>query len=836
MIIAKTYSYAIRHFDANSSSSAQQDVEPIALPILSQAREVIRNRGALRISAHVAVVLCCLYFVLYPCIVDAAPTVLDQAISSVSLNEHIDVLRDPSGKLTIDDVTRPEIAGRFTPLSKRFSAGYTKDVVWLRFTLRRIDEKADDEWWLEIYPTFLDYVTLYEPNSPDGQGDEPSYREKRQGRLLPLSAREIPERNFIFGVKLMDTGPHTYFMRVQTTGTMVVDATLWDIHAFAAAAGKASTLLGGFYGILGLLVVLNLLFWFILKDKLFIIYSLFLIATAGALAPGNGYTALYLFPDSPRAVYLMSAISIALLHISGTLLLEELFRLDKKSFWRYSLVAARAFAVFSIIMTLFGMFRYIAGPLQFIGLYLCVISVIVAGMGIYRRIHLAKLYATTFIMYYLGGILVTIRNTNFLGLSQPFMDNAFQIGSAIHMVLIQIAIALRFNRMEEERKEARKKIESEMLRTQKLESIAILAGGIAHDFNNMLTIIISTVTLARMYAKDNTVVVGKLCEAEREIIHARELTNQLLTFAKGGAPARRLSSLSDLLKDTVRFSLTGSTVKCEFSISDDLRSAEIDRTQISQVISNLVINAIQAMPQGGTLTVRAENATLDVQGGPPRHFVVLIFEDSGPGIPAEHREKIFDPFFTTKAHGSGLGLATSYSIIKRHGGYIDVKSQVGKGTVFSVYLPASLETGVEEPLPAGGELKGTGRVLLMDDDGDLLKNVGEMLTALGYEVETARNGEEAIILFKRSLAHARLFDVVVMDMTVIGGMGGRQCLRELMKLEPRVKAVVMSGYAEDDTLAEYGKIGFRAALSKPFSIDELHGVLQRVVMEGHEHD
>ncbi|MBF0506689.1 MAG: response regulator [Nitrospirae bacterium] len=784
-------------------------------------------------------VLSFIFFLLFflPQTSHAALTMLDQGTGAVSLNGHLEVLSDPSGTLTIDDVTRPGVAGRFKTTPGRFSGGYTKDVVWLRFTLQKTDAKADNEWWLEIYPPFLDYVTFYEPVNPDttvGFGEKRSFIDKHAGRLLPLSAREIAERNFVFVVELTDTKPRTYFMRVQTTGAMFVDAKIWDIHSFAKSSGMASMLLGGFYGVLGLLVALNLIFWFVLRDRLFIIYALFLVSLALALLSANGYASLYLFPDAPYLVYLMNGISIPLILITGTLLIEELIPLDKQGFWRRSFVAVRAAAVLGILLVLAGRFRIVAGPLMFVGLYTSLACVAVSALGIYRRTPSAKLYGITFMVYYIGGIMITIRNTNLFGLSCPIMDNASQIGSAIHMVLIQIAIALRFYHMEQERKETREKMENEMIRSQKLESIAILGGGIAHDFNNMLTVIMSTVTLAKMYSGNNTNAVGKLDEAECEIMHARELTNQLLTFAKGSAPVRRLSSLSGLLRDTVEFSIKGSAVKCEFSIAGDLWPAEIDRTQISQVISNLVINAIQAMPQGGTLTVRAGNAVLDGQSGVPMagHFVVIIIEDSGPGISPEHREKVFDPFFTTKPRGSGLGLAICYSIVSKHNGHIGMQSQAGIGSVFRVYLPASPNARVEEePLREGRELKGSGRVLLMDDDEKLLENVGEMLEALGYEVETARNGEEALILYKRSLAFLRLFDAVVMDMTVIGGMGGRQCLQELMKLAPRVKAIVMSGYVEDNTLAEYGKYGFREALSKPFSIEELHGALQRVITD-----
>jgi nitrogen-specific signal transduction histidine kinase/ActR/RegA family two-component response regulator len=378
----------------------------------------------------------------------------------------------------------------------------------------------------------------------------------------------------------------------------------------------------------------------------------------------------------------------------------------------------------------------------------------------------------------------------------------------------------------------RKKWEEELIRNEKLDSIAVLAGGIAHDFNNMLTIIMSTTTLAKMYAKDDARVVAKIDEAEQEIIRTRELTNQLLTFAKGGAPVRRLSSFEDLLRDTVEFSVKGSNVRSDLIVADGLWAAEIDHIQISQVFSNLVINAVQSMQKGGTIRVRADNADLDERDGLPLLFgryVRIAFEDSGTGIAAEDMAKIFDPFFTTKTGGSGLGLSISYSIVKKHGGYIEVRSQPGAGSTFTVYLPASLETPAREPAAVIAELKGSGRVLLMDDDTKLLNTVAEMLTNSGYEVETARNGEEALILYKRSMVQARPFDAVVLDVTVVGGMGGKDCMQHLTGLDPSVRAIVMSGYSEDAVLADYRSYGFRELLSKPFTIDEIKAKLQSVI-------
>ncbi len=494
----------------------------------------------------------------------------------------------------------------------------------------------------------------------------------------------------------------------------------------------------------------------------------------------------------------------------------------------------RVFSVCAILINLAGGYKYVGLPLQVVGFFLSITALYMSGLAIYRKIPFARLYGITFIVYYMGGIMATIRNMNLFGLSRPFMDDIFQIGVALHMVLIQVVIALRFHRIELDKRDAQKKIELEAIRTQKLESLSLLAGGIAHDFNNMLTVIMSTITLAKMYARDDQRIVSKLKEAETEIMHARGLTNQLLTFAKGGAPVKSLSSIADVVYDTTQFSLKGSNLDLEFKRTDDLWHAEIDKAQISQVISNIIINAKQSMPDNGKITVAMENTVLtETSAALPLKkgkYIKISITDTGKGIPPEDIESIFDPFFTTKERGTGIGLAVTYSIIKKHNGHIDVRSMPGKGSSFIVYLPASEKSCVNTPLPnQETALKGSGRLLIMDDDNALLKNVSEMLARLGYAVETALKGEDALTLYQASLLSGKGFDLVIMDATIIGGMGARQCIQEIKKIDPEVKAILMSGYAEDETLAEYKRYGFREFLSKPFTIERLHKTIEKVM-------
>ena len=379
----------------------------------------------------------------------------------------------------------------------------------------------------------------------------------------------------------------------------------------------------------------------------------------------------------------------------------------------------------------------------------------------------------------------------------------------------------------------RRKMETELARMQRLESIGILAGGIAHDFNNLLMAILGNISIAKLYAREDKAV-ASLKEAERACLTAKNLTQQLLTFSKGGAPIKKTTSIAELIKGAVGFALSGSSVKCEFFIPDDLWFADVDEGQISQVIQNLVINADQAMPKGGIIKVQAENVVVKQRDNLPLKegkYVKISISDQGIGIAKEHIPKIFDPFFTTKQSGSGLGLATAYSIVKRHDGYITLESQVDVGTTFYIYLPASdKEIRIEEKkidkLP-----KGKGRVLLMDDEEMVLEVVGNMLKYLGYKVEFAKDGSEAIKLYREAKAKGHPFDVVIMDLTIVGGMGGEETIKKLIAIDPEVKAIVSSGYANDPIMANFKKHGFSAVMTKPYNLKELSETLQKVIGE-----
>ena len=377
-----------------------------------------------------------------------------------------------------------------------------------------------------------------------------------------------------------------------------------------------------------------------------------------------------------------------------------------------------------------------------------------------------------------------------------------------------------------------KRMEKEVLRAQKLESLGILAGGLAHDFNNLLTGILGNITVARMYLDFPDKAKERLEQAEEASIRARDLTQQLLTFSKGGAPIKKITSIGELIRESSGFALRGSNVKCLYNIPDDLWSLEVDEGQMNQVINNLIINADQSMPEGGTIHVscknvfiRAEDAVALKEG----EYVKISIKDEGTGIPEEHLQRIFDPYFSTKQKGSGLGLASVYSIVKRHHGLITVESRMGAGTTFHIYLPASHKEIVGEGAAEKAPLTGKGRILIMDDEEIVREVAGEMLRSLGYEAEITRDGEETIALYQESQRSDHPFNAVILDLTIPGGMGGKEVIRRLHKIDPGVNAIVSSGYSSDPIMSRYGEYGFKGVVSKPYSIQELNKTLHEVL-------
>jgi len=378
----------------------------------------------------------------------------------------------------------------------------------------------------------------------------------------------------------------------------------------------------------------------------------------------------------------------------------------------------------------------------------------------------------------------------------------------------------------------KKRHEEEQRQVERLESLGVLAGGIAHDFNNLLTAILGNVTVGRRYSATGGRATRVFDEVERACGRARRLTQQLLTFSQGGEPIRQVTEIAPTIVECAMLAVRGSSSLCVFDLSEDLWRVDVDEGQIGQVITNLVINAEQAMPDGGTVTITASN--VDIGAGEPTpagpgRFVRVSVADAGAGIAPEVLPRVFDPYFSTKPGGSGLGLATARSILKRHDGDITIETEEGAGTTIHLFLPATEarpRAGVEaQPSPEGL----SGQILFMDDD-DAVRELGlELLAELGFEPVAARSGEEAVELFADSVRRGAPFAAVVLDLTVSGGMGGKEALARIRDLDPSVAALVTSGYSNDPVLADPGAYGFSAAVAKPFTLEQIGAALARLL-------
>jgi PAS domain S-box-containing protein len=378
----------------------------------------------------------------------------------------------------------------------------------------------------------------------------------------------------------------------------------------------------------------------------------------------------------------------------------------------------------------------------------------------------------------------------------------------------------------------RKRTEEEIRRTQNLESLGLLAGGIAHDFNNVLTGVIGSLTLLEMTLSKESDEYGIASEARQAADKTRHLTRQLMTFSMGGSPVKEIASIEELVRETAELSLRGSNVKSEFHFAGDLLSADIDTGQIGQVVQNLVLNADQAMPTGGILTIAAENVEVAEDSSLPLEsgsYVKVEIEDQGIGIPENLIGQIFDPYFTTKTEGHGLGLSIVYSIIKRHGGQISVRSEQGVGSTFEFYLPASEELADAEIEEEPRWVSGVGRILLMDDEEIIHRTIGRALKKLGYDVESAYDGNEALQAYNASLDEGQPYDVVIMDLTIPGGMGGEEAIVRFRQMDPQVRAIVSSGYSNDPVMAQYADYGFCGAIVKPIDLREMMDVVQQII-------
>jgi signal transduction histidine kinase/ActR/RegA family two-component response regulator len=388
-----------------------------------------------------------------------------------------------------------------------------------------------------------------------------------------------------------------------------------------------------------------------------------------------------------------------------------------------------------------------------------------------------------------------------------------------------------------EQMEQQVRLEAEVQHAARLESLGVLAGGIAHDFNNLLTVVIGNLSLAMLDAKVAESAGGFLQEIEQAAFRARDLTQQLLTFAKGGNPVRTTVALPEIVREAAESMLHGSSVRCEYAVGPGLWSANVDRDQVTQTIQNLALNAVEAMPGGGVIRISLTNeeiasgAHASLAAG---RYLRVAVADSGEGIKPEILPRVFDPYFSTKKVGGGLGLATVYSIVKRHGGRIEVESTPGHGATFTLWLPAG-ETVTPTPPPSAPAaipaevLPRSARVLLMDDEESVRRLGAALLLRMGLLTETVADGAAAVKEFSEARSAGHPYDLVILDLTIPSGMGGREAMEHIRKLDPQVPAIVSSGYSNDPVLADFARYGFQAIVPKPYEVSLLMETVKRLL-------
>lgn len=412
--------------------------------------------------------------------------------------------------------------------------------------------------------------------------------------------------------------------------------------------------------------------------------------------------------------------------------------------------------------------------------------------------------------------------------SLPGKDEVSNLASEINKMLFKI------DHSKQEITKTHNLVEEERIKSNKFKSLGVLASGLAHDFNNILTSIMTNITLAKLLGPTEPTWKERLDEAENACRQSKHLTQELLTFSKGSTPIKKVISLEDLIESTANLCLRGSNVSLNLTSNEDQLSIEADASQIGQVISNLVINAQQSMPNGGNISIECQQVS-DTERKeleylkPTQNYVKITIQDTGIGIPKEIIDKIFDPYFTTKQKGSGLGLATSFFIIKKHDGFIDVDSTPGLGTTFTLYLPSTTKKRLKKDTSSLKLVHGKGHILIMDDDEEILRSLAILLNRLGFQVNTAKNGDEAIAQYKKAFLQKNPYELVILDLTIQGGKGGKETVKELLKIDPKANVIVTSGYSTDAVFSEYENYGFKGIMPKPYSLEEINTVLNKTM-------
>lgn len=753
------------------------------------------------------------------------PVILSNEDVEYPLGLSLEYLEDKGKSLTIEDVISQRFSQQFRHCKQNtLDLGLTQSNIWVRFSLKN-NSAVNQKWLLEIALAAIGNIEFYTPDERHG------FDIRRTGYLQPLDKREKMYRFFIFALPNLTQEAKTFYLCFNSQDSIAIPMSIMTQERFYKKDYLRQYLIGIYYGIMLVMILYNIFIYISLKDRSYLYYVLYFLSFMMVQSYNDGIFYGYVLTELMGFDVQIQCVFIAVTLFWGTIF--TITFLHTAQYLPFFDRILRLILKISVVLALMSLFISANTMLMILFIFILILIPILLISGtlcLIRGYSPARFYLIASFLFLTGVALQMLADLSIIPMDFLSM-HGMRIGSAFDVTLLSLALADRINVMQSENVEFKLQAEAETAKSQRLESIALLAGGMAHDLNNILSGLLIKVQLSLgIIKKDPEMAAGYLSDVKNVFNMAKNILNRLQTFSSGNALKIKQGSLSKLLSEAGNIVLCGSNSQCELTILHELLPVNFDQTQFNQVITNILINADQAMPNGGKIDIIAENAEItdNIPSLPIGKYIKITIKDTGIGIPKENINKIFDPFFTTKENGQGLGLATSYSIIKKHNGYIEVESKIDKGTNVYIYLPCSKEEQriltEEEIISDDRKLLGK-TILVMDDNETLLESITAILSDKGCIIDVARNGDEAISLYQKGLNSEEPYDILLIDVTISGGMGGITAIKQLREIDPKVKAIVSSGYSEIPVMSNFRQYGFVAALPKPYTVEELLFVL-----------
>jgi signal transduction histidine kinase/CheY-like chemotaxis protein len=762
--------------------------------------------------------------------------IIDDRQSRYDLGRSVSIFVDHDGRAPREGVVAGKYDSRFVRSRQDIpNFAFTSSVVWIRFSLAH-RARSSARWFLEIAYPVIDRLDLYYRDSAG------RLVEHRSGDRIPFQRHEVRHHHIVFPMFLEASMTRTYYLRASSRNSLVVPLTLLSQEAFSASSYRDQMVLGIFYGILSFMFLYSMLLFLSLRETTYFYYGLMTAVSTLYFMSIHGHAQEYLWPDNAwwgdlAPVVLLGFIGLFLLLMVRRFLDLRYYvpRLDR---FVIGYMAAQA----AVIASFFFVERGRASvAVSVMSLLTVIVFLFISIFALTRKMKHAKYLLGAMSIFLASSVLAFLRSFGFLN-NFFLILNSMEVGYALSMMIFSMVIGYRINIEKNEKMAAQAELLRQMriveeseerfderLKAGRMESLSIFAGGLAHDFNNLLTAIMGNISLAKLDIGSGNPNHAVLDEAEKASLQAKRLTEQMLTFARGGDPLIQVLSISTQLREVVEFALRGTNIRIEFNINPQLRNALANEGQIQQMLHNIILNARDAMPGGGMLKITAHNLSIGgdyVMCLAPGNYIVITIADTGPGIPPENLSRVFDPYFSTKEKGSGLGLTICYSVTRRHRGRIAIDNSPEGGAIVTIHLPATDREIKTKKGDGDSTIFSNTSVLIMDDE-EMILDVGEkMLQRLGIKVTRSRSGEEAAALYRAAHDAGTPFDAVILDLTIKGGLGGRETVPLLREIEPSAVLIVSSGYSNDPIIANYRQFGFSGVVPKPYRFEELAGVLR----------